>query len=100
MADQETIDALRKSGDFKRWIDGGGNVATELLNHPCPKCGGKLVCGYADMGATDIYDTFAHACVNPGCSYVETKTLFSSMDDHPKPDCPLCDLIPWTKPGP
>lgn len=94
MADQERIDALKKSWDFKRWIDSGHDVGVTLLDHPCPKCGGKVVCGYADMGATDIYDTFAHACVNPNCTYVETKELFSSSDDGPRPECPLCANTP------
>lgn len=91
---QRAIDALRaKSGDFKRWIDGGHDVTPTHVRTPCSKCGGQVVCAYADMGATDIYDTFAHVCINPKCDYGETETFFSSSDDGPARDCPFCKAL-------
>ncbi len=91
--DESFIALQAKSEDFRRWIEAGHGAAISIINHRCPKCNGQLVCGYADMGATDIYDTFAHVCLTWNCDYGETKTLYSSSDDSPQPDCPLCAAL-------
>lgn len=94
----EPIEALKsKSGDFWRWISGGGAVSPAVVSVPCPKCGGRVACAYAEMGAVDFYDTYAHVCLNPACDYGETQTFFFHSNwgpDGPRPDCPYCATSP------
>jgi hypothetical protein len=94
----EPVEALQaKSTDFRRWIAGGRTVSPSIVAAPCPKCGGRVVCAYAEMGAVDFYDTYAHACLNPDCDYGETQTFFFHSNwgpDGPRPECPFCALLP------
>lgn len=74
--EQEPIEALeKKSIHFRMWISGGHDVSSGLIDSPCPKCGGRVVCAYAEMGALDFYDTYAHGCLNPDSDYGETETF-------------------------
>lgn len=53
--EQAPIEALKtKSGEFSRWIAGGRSVSPSIVAAPCPKCGGRVVCAYAEMGAVDF----------------------------------------------
>ncbi len=89
------IQALEKnSPDFRAWISGKNEVNPSILDIPCPKCGNcGVVHAYAEMGAVDFYDTYAHVCLNPSCDYGETETFFFHSNwgpDGPRPDCPFC----------
>jgi len=42
----------------------------EILEQKCSKCGGRVVCVYDDLGATDYYDNYAHICLNSECDFV------------------------------
>lgn len=83
-----------KSPDFARWIAAGNDVTVAPASHPCPRCGAGVVCAYAEMGAVDYYDTFAHACLNARCGYGETSEfvfLANYGPDGPRPTCPFCE---------
>ncbi len=43
-----------------------------LPAHTCQNCDGQdpIICVYADLGATDFYDNYAHLCLNPDCAFV------------------------------
>ena len=89
------IAALKqKSADFRQWILGGRNLFPTVIETSCPKCGGRVVCAYADMGVVDYYDTYAHVCLNPECGYGEMRESFFHSNfgpDGPRPACPLCE---------
>jgi hypothetical protein len=47
------------------------NFDVSLLNQTCQECNqGRIICVYADLGATDFYDNYAHLCSNPNCNFV------------------------------
>jgi hypothetical protein len=95
MTELDPLDALKqKSGDFSRWLSGGSDASVGIIRSPCPKCGGRVVCAYAEMGAVDYYDTYAHVCLNPECDYGETRDFFFHSNwgpDGPRPACPFCE---------
>jgi hypothetical protein len=68
-----------KSSGLGRWLESPGRVAdTAIIERPCPKCGGRVVCAYADIGSPDFYDTFAHVCLTAECAYCEEKSQHNS----------------------
>jgi hypothetical protein len=80
MADELTVEeALRlKSFHFSRWLSRENTADTQIIERGCPKCGGRVVCAYADMGSPDFYDTFAHVCLTAGCDYCEEESQHDS----------------------
>ena len=48
----------------------------KIIEEPCPKCGGPVVCAYRDMGLVDFYDNFAHVCLNPDCDFMLHEEIY------------------------
>ena len=54
----------------------------------CPKCGNQMICGWADIGATDVYDEYFHYC--PHCGEFEHKSEYSGSGYEGPAICPFC----------
>jgi|GEM_PF-6947478 len=57
----------------------------------CPDCGKQMICGWADIGFTDVYDEYFHYC--PSCGKFEHRSEYSGLgcEDHAK--CPFCGYL-------
>ena len=91
--DAMRVELRKKSSDFARWIEGGHSPSMGPARVPCPKCGGEVLCAYAEMGFIDFYDTYAHVCLNPACPYGETRDFYFPTcygPDGPRLECPFC----------
>jgi len=72
----------------------GPHLDAQIIDQPCPKCGGTILCAYADIAPVDFLDCFAHICLNPNCDYVEESiNPECSLGGRPGKDpvtCPFC----------
>ena len=92
MGNLSVTETLNKFGsDF---INCSITVNTEIIEHPCPKCGADVLCAHADMGTTDFVDTYHHICMNPECTHIEKKDFWGISMGCREVDgpavCPFC----------
>jgi hypothetical protein len=41
-----------------------------IIDEPCPKCGGRVLCLYDDTAPVEFHDHFAHICLEEECEHV------------------------------
>lgn len=60
-------------------------------NPPCQRCGGKVICGYIDLGGVDYYDNYFHVC--SGCLEYSHVEQYEQSGNEGSASCSFCNRV-------
>jgi len=86
--EERTLDEALALVEMRRTYD----LTAQIIQEPCPRCGARLVCAYADRGAGyNRHHHYAHVCLSTACDYHQLDREYESTDWGELPaTCPRC----------